>query len=145
MEALPVEEMFDEDYARTSTSIDPLQIQEEYVRTTADLYHWSGKLIEAATAAARLEAHTLLVLKHAKENGTDVVIGGLTFKGGKAITEEFIKAAYAADPEVVKATETYERIKSVVANIKFKGEMLVSLGTHLRQERDLTLNNKGSR
>lgn len=147
---------FDSDYAQRATSINPEDIQTEYVNTTSDLYHWNARHIEATgirTAAesnlANIEAQSLIVLKYAKENGADVVIGGMTFKGGKSITEEFIHAAFKLDPtwkaafDVLASTQEMEaKTKAVVGNIKLKAEMLISLGTHLRQERDLHLNNE---
>lgn len=125
-------------YLDDCVTIEPVAIQEEYVRFPADLAFWNGK------AADALQAHL-----HAKNNleRTEAQLQ-LTLREqfaaeGKKVTEAVITAAVTTHDEYQKAKVAAiaaevekARCSGYVDSLHSKREMLVSMGAHIRKEMD---------
>lgn len=134
----------DEEYARSCTSIEPLDLQSEYVRVSADLYYWRGKYADTLDEESKaenlrkdIEAEVYLELREAKDSGK------------KSGTEEQIKLRMRLDSRVSNARERERqamvqkaRVWGIVESITTKKDMLIGLGASQRQERDLVLRDK---
>lgn len=125
-----------EDYLQKATEIDPLCIQEEYVRLPADLAYWNQRYAvayrtHARERLARKRLEALLAIQY-RETFADE---------GKRPTEAMVAAAVSTDERLdaalgreVEAEVEKVRLYGVLDAVRAKREMLVSLGAHIRQE-----------
>lgn len=141
-----------EPYLRKCVKIDPLDIQGEYVRISADLAYWNDRYADALREFLASEVD-LKVLKAQLEPGTRQA---LIDAGGKT-TEAQVKAAIESDERVLEAQARAiaaevdkNRHFGILDAIRSKKEMLVSLGAQLRAEmagdpllRDQVKNSRG--
>lgn len=124
-------------YLQDCVRIEPLALQEEYVRLPADYAYWNEQYRQALEASLVAKADkeriwsTCYLVETERTHPTT----------GKPVTVDYAKAAVEANQEyyeAVKAAITTEveltRIKGVLEAIRAKREMLVSLGATLRQE-----------
>ncbi len=127
-----------DDYLAKGVEIDPLSLQEEYIRLPADLGYWSMKYANAFRVYSyarlrrkRLEA--LLSIEHRERLADD----------GKRATEGMVSVAVETDPRFaealageVEAEVEKVRLWGVLDAIRAKKDMLVSFGAQLRAEMD---------
>lgn len=126
-------------YAGRVAKIDPLQLNDEYIRLPADLAHWNARLAEATEA--QLEAELVFERTEAK-----LFIGWreqLAMEAGAKVTESTVKERVHDDPryadarmKMIEAEVALKRVRGVVDAIGAKKEMLISLGAHVRKEMD---------
>jgi hypothetical protein len=126
-----------EQYRRACVRIEPVCIQEEYIRMPSDLSYWS-------------EAHALMyrewqLAKLAREQEWGRAVGRaraqLAGAPGRGPTVDAVEAYAINDPEFV-AAKTNEiqleseriRLLGMVEALRTKRDMLVSLGAHIRSE-----------
>lgn len=123
------------------TTIEPLQIQEEFVRTPGDIAYWAEQyslaLETALTAKAdrdKVEAETLLRIRKDAEA-----------QGGK-VTEKVVAALVEVDPTYqdalraeIKAAVHKDRTGGILDAVKSKRDVLQSLGAHIRHNEELTV------
>lgn len=125
-----------EDYLRECVKIEPLAIQEEFVRIPADLAYWNSRYAQALRA--HLMAKIDLDVTRAK---LQPIVRLALQEAGAKVTESQVDAAIeshdsyvehrrrVADAEVAK-NELFGSLDAIRA----KKDMLMSLGAHLRVE-----------
>jgi hypothetical protein len=124
------------EYLRDCVRIEPLVIEEEYVRLPADLAYWNARFSESVqaflTAKMNAEEH------EARQRILHREI--LLAAGGKA-TESQVDAAVTCDPSIrevrikyIAAEARKHHIGGIVDAIRTKRDMLISLGAHMRAE-----------
>jgi hypothetical protein len=129
------------EYARLSVAIEPLALQEEYVRLPSDMAHWGARYARAfkawklaALAEERVEAE--LHLEHRERLA---MLGG--GEGKKGPTVDAVKSAVVNDQRyhdahyrTIEAEVEKLRVQGTLEAVRAKREMLVSLGAQLRAE-----------
>ena len=126
-----------DDYLAKAVDIEPLAIQEEYVRLPADLAYWNQKYSEAYSSWLGQKLHrkrmvAMLTLEHRER---------LLSLDGKKATVDAIRASVEDDERLMRVEEMeialeVEKIRlwGVLDAVRAKREMLVSLGAHIRAE-----------
>jgi hypothetical protein len=125
-----------DEFLKESIKIEPLAIQEEFVRMPADLAYWNGRY------ATALKAHLLAKLRLDETKSKLFMLHRerLLAAGARA-TEAQIEAAVETDPEyhqvrlaIIDAEVERSRARGIVEAVTTKRDMLVSLGSHIRTE-----------
>lgn len=125
-----------EAYRRASIRIEPLQIQDEYVRVPSDLAYWTEM------HATIYREWQLAKFSREQEWGAAVnrARSELSSRGGKATVSD-VEAYAINDPAYVKAKRDEvhleaerQRLLGMVEAVRTKRDMLVSLGAHIRAE-----------
>lgn len=125
-----------EQYLRDCVNIEPLALNEEFIRLPADVAYWNERYSKAyrgwSTAKVeldRIRAQKNLEIREAAKTG-----------GGK-VTEAYVESLIEVDPAYVNSRMTLieaevekTRLYGVLDAIRTKREMLVSLGAQIRQE-----------
>ena len=123
-----------EQYLDECVAIEPLAIEEEFIRVPSDLAYWNARYSDVY-----LHYHTCkLTREQVFHRLYEVHSDRLRALSGKATVDQ-IKAAAEQDPEYTKA-KTYEitadaervRLSGVLDSIRSKRDMLISLGAHTR-------------
>lgn len=124
--------------AEDVVKIEPLAMQEEFVRMPADLAYWNAKL-------ADVDKRFLLAKAQSEHSWAKLWLTTrekLLLSDGKA-TEKLIENTALADPEwqkahlaLVEVEAERSSIKGTVDAIRAKKEMLISLGATIRAEMD---------
>ncbi len=126
-----------DDYYKQCIDFEPALIDEEFARLSGDLGYWnemvanaSKEVMLAEWAAKKIEAQLYLKYKEPAE-------------GKKPPTEATVDAAIKVDPayeaahlKFIEAQYEYTQLAGRAKTISKKGEMLVSLGAQIRQERE---------
>lgn len=124
-----------DEYLARCVEIDPLGLQEEYVRLPADLAYQSSRYAQAYREAARAKSArkrlgALLAIEHRARLQLD----------GRA-TEAMVEAAVETDPRMqtaedreIDAEVERQRLYGIVDAVRAKKDMLVSIGAHVRAE-----------
>ena len=123
-------------YVADSIRIEPMAIQEEFIRVAPDLACWTTRLSTAnegyQLAKWRAEKTEAKLRVHHRET-----LLQLTSK----VTESQVDAAVTLDPEtdvarlnLIRAEAEKIRIAGLCEAVRAKREMLVSLGAHVRSE-----------
>lgn len=118
-----------------AVKIEPLAMQEEFIRIPADLSHWNAQYAEVLKAyllaKARTEHEWARIWLETRE---------ALLADGKA-TEKLIESKAMCNPDwqkahlsLVELEAEKARIRGIVDALEAKKEMLVSLGAHLRAE-----------
>jgi hypothetical protein len=125
-----------EDYLRECTSIYPEQIEEEFVRTPADVAYWNARYAEALEVSLRAKHFAdsewaRIWLLHREER----------LAGGDKATEKVLENLTLTDPAYQAAREAMvvadvEKAKAYghIDAVHTKKDMLQSLGAKLRAE-----------
>lgn len=125
-----------DDYLAKACEIDPLGLQEEYVRLPADLGYWNQKYaiayrLHARARLSRKRLEALLAIEHRQ---------GMLDEGRKP-TEAMVAVAVETDERLAEAMEAeveheVEKVRlwGVLDAVRAKKDMLVSLGAQLRAE-----------
>ena len=125
-----------EQYKKESLEIEPMALQEEFVRLPSDLSYWSSRYADAfgtwkraELASKQVYARRLLDLREEMKTA-----------GVKATVGE-VGAAVEADGQYLQARgleitaeEEKVRLWGVVEALRAKKDMLVQLGSHARME-----------
>jgi hypothetical protein len=123
-------------YAEQCIKIEPLALEEEFVRLPGDLAYWNAQY------AAAYEAYLLAEVRRdrAKFQAAAAARAALKQRDPKA-TEAAIEADWRRDPtfqqadlDMAYADGEKERLRGVCESLRAKREMLVSLGAHIRAE-----------
>lgn len=128
-----------EEYRRACVRIEPMAIQDEFIRVPADLAYWS-------------ESHSNLyrewqLAKFSREQEWGAAMARARAslssekQGGRGPTVDQVEAEAVNDPKYVEAkrNEVYleaetKRLVGMVDAVRTKRDMLVSLGAHIRAE-----------
>jgi len=136
-----------DDYLKKSVDIEPMAIEEEFVRLPGDLAYWNERYARAVTSyltnkiqRERIEARLYLEQREhltAKVN-VEVAEGK---KGGKAPTIDEIKSAVAGHCSMIEAEDMElssevekVRLYGVLDAIRAKRDMLIQIGSRQRVE-----------
>lgn len=125
-----------EEYLRECVGIDPLTLNDEFVRIPSDLAYWNARYARALRAyltakvdkditRGRLEPMMRLAIQNAGGKPTEKQIDALIDSN-----QDYIDACYKLVDAEVEKNEVYGALDA----IRSKKEMLVSLGAHLRAE-----------
>ena len=127
---------------RSATTIEPLQIAEEYVRMPGDLAYWNGQYADAQEGYLRAKLR-----REEGEARTRLRVRGEAELEGKRVTESHVDALVSTDPDYLAVSEQEiaaevlkVKVIGVVDAIRAKRDMLISLGAHLRMEQDPQVN-----
>lgn len=126
---------------RAAVSIEPEVIQEEYARVPQDTHHYKRLLasVQADVEVAELHAEReeSRVHEELRRKSNDAKRGDEDY-----MTADDIKAKVKGSAERAKAIAAAidkrkhrDELRAIVDAIKMKGEMLVSLGADLREQR----------
>lgn len=120
---------------RDAVQIEPLAMQEEFVRIPADLSHWNAKYTEALKAFLLAKARAEEIWARVWLTTREALLAD-----GKA-TEKLIEAKAQGDEDyqkahlaLIEAEVEKARVMGVVDAIRAKKEMLISLGATIRAE-----------
>ena len=122
--------------AKAATRIEPLAVQEEYIRVPGDLAYWNERYAQVL--------RTALLAEHERRTAEARVAlelrGAAKVEGAKPTVDE-VNSRVTVNAEVTKAVLTEiealaekEQVRGVLEAIRSKKEMLISLGAHLREE-----------
>lgn len=126
-----------EQYLSECVTLDDLALDEEYIRTPADLAYWNARYADALRAylTAKLAHETNAARLHLRVKA-DNDLGG-----GKKATVADLEAMVVVDPDyqrtamaMVEADAERQRLRGSVDAIACKKDMLQSLGAKLRAE-----------
>lgn len=125
-----------DDFLHDCVSIEPTEIEEEFVRVPAELAYWSHRYAESYERRVRAKLQldrvaAMLRLKHRSIMEDEKV----------KITESQVDARVETDDEMFAAREAMlraevdeVRTKGAVEAVRAKRDMLVSIGAHQRAE-----------
>jgi len=123
-------------YMRACVAIDPTRVQDEFVRIPADLAFWSARSDDAMDAYLRAKD----ALEKA-EATAELAIRTTAANVGEKVTESVVRARVLVHPlyrdaieKEITAETAKNRMRSIVAVIMTKKEMLISVGAHVRAE-----------
>ena len=125
-----------EDYLVASVQIEPMAMQEEYVRIAPDLAYWNDRYAKVLKSfqIAKLEVETTEARLYIQQRNA-------MLDEGKKPTEAQINTAVTIDPELrevkmelIMAEVEKVRIAGVCDAVRTKRDMLVSLGATMRAE-----------
>ena len=123
-------------YLRDCVRIEPLAIQEEYVRLPADLAYWNAQYADAQREhlMAKVEYEVI-------DRELYPVVRQELEAGGQRVTEKMIEAGIGqsgvwvdAKKRVAEADALKAKMYGVLDAVRTKRDMLISLGAHLRAE-----------
>jgi hypothetical protein len=126
-----------DDYLRDCVRIEPMAIQEEFVRMPADYAFWNERYRTALEAHLLAEAERervwagLFIIESQKANPAT----------GKPASIEYAKAAVEGSnayrevvADAIRAQAERERVRGILEALRTKRDSLVSLGAMVRQE-----------
>lgn len=123
--------------AQTAVSLDPQDLQSEFVNHTATYALWATRAVDASIKAARAKAHRDRV--HARLY--QEIREGVLDASGKRLTEAGIEAMIesSADYQTAlsmeqEATEFSKVLHAIVEPLRGKKDMIVGLGANYRAE-----------
>lgn len=118
--------------------IDPLDLQDAFCNTPAQLAYWSGKYATAYRKAAAAKANEKQVAGAYREVARDRAnaIRGKATEGDVAAQLEGIDEVQVAREATIEAEYEKVRVFGIVDAIRTKKEMLISVGAHVRAEMD---------
>jgi len=125
-----------DDYLAQCVTMDPLQLEEEFVQLPATLAYWNERYAEAQRGYLRAKVER----ERASSRLTMECRAVLEAKKGKATVGD-VEAAVNGHPEYMKTKDLEldteiekSRVYGVLDAIRAKKEMLISLGAHIRAE-----------
>lgn len=123
-----------EEYLKACTHTNPMDLEHEFTRVSADIAYWNARAAEALEAylRAKLARKRLDALLH---------IDHRTRTAEKKTTEAHLSALVTTDPRMGHAEEEelaaevdLKRVQGICEAIRTKKDMLVSLGANMRAE-----------
>lgn len=128
----------EEQYLQECVTIEPLAIQEEYIRLPADMSYWNARYADAV----RVHLHAKHELERVEAQQQLEQREKLAAEGKKP-TEAMVSASVLLSDEYNKAKLTAieaevgkMRAAGRVDDLHSKREMLISMGAHIRKEMD---------
>jgi hypothetical protein len=130
-----------DDYLRDSVIIEPLALEEEFVRLPSDMAYWGQRYANALRASmiAGIElkrSQALLRIEHRIQ-----LLDQLADNSKAKVTESMVDSAVELDPmyqvvqlRFVEAEVETVRLKQLLEAVRTKRDALVSLGSHIRAE-----------
>lgn len=132
------DELDEEEALKGVFDIDPLDLQDAFCETPAQLAYWSHRYALRYRKAAAAKANEKQVVAAYREVARDRVLA----QRGKA-TQDDVAAMLEGIDEVKEAREEtieaeYEKVRvfGIVDAIRTKKDMLISVGAHIRAEMD---------
>lgn len=130
-----------DEYLQTTTSIEPMQLEEEFVRLPADMAYWNERYAEAFRKflRAKIDRERVSARLHMEQRamqGAASVVGGKkapTVADLEAAVEVHDDMVAACDAEI-EAEVAKVRINGVLEAIRAKKDMLIQLGVRQRIE-----------
>lgn len=129
---------------REQLTIDPVRLEEDFVRTPADLGYWNTQCAMWASRYKKAENDRKKTYAEVRVEVEDAVREA----GGKATVDRLdalvlVDHRYvAAQEREMEALERKEFAFGIVDSLRHKADMLVSLGAHVRQEKELSLRDR---
>jgi hypothetical protein len=125
-----------EDYLADSVQIEPMALQEEYVRIAPDIAYWNARYSKALEMFLRSKID--LDTTEARQY---IAHRERMLNAGAKVTKAQIEAAVTTDQQVIEARMLLvaaevekNRLNGVCEAVRTKRDMLVSLGAHVRAE-----------
>jgi hypothetical protein len=130
-------------YLKDCVRIEPLALEEEFVRMPADLAYWNERYAKAVRAhliakidgdRSRAWARQALRIKFTNPENAHMLGGG---KVTEALLESHITvypSVRAADDAEIEAEAKKIRLHGIIEAIRTKRDMLISLGANMRAE-----------
>lgn len=125
-----------DEYLTDCVKIEPLALEEEYIRLPADLAFWNDRYAKAV--------ETYLQAKHDSDTmyAKLLIIHRATLQNqGVKVTESIVEATILQDQKWldveqkrIGAEAAKARLSGVLDAVKTKRDMLISLGAHIRAE-----------
>lgn len=123
-------------YLRECVTIEPMALEEEFVRVPADLAYWGARWADAQKAAsmakltrdqveAAIDAEHRMAAASAGEKVTEKVIAS------RVLLDERMKAV---EIELIEAEAQASRARAFCDAVRAKRDMVVSLGSQVRAE-----------
>jgi len=127
-----------EAYLKECVMVEPLAIEEEFVRLPADLAYWAERYalaygVEAKAKSHRTRLHALLSIEYRESLGQSPGVGRVTEALVEAKVENDVRYIAAVNHHI-DADVDLVRLKGVVDAIRTKRDMLISIGAHVRAE-----------
>lgn len=123
-------------YLRECVTIEPLALEEEFVRVPADLAYWGARWADAqkAAALAKLQRDQVEAAIDAEHRSTAAA-------SGEKVTEKVIASRVAGDDrmraievELIEAEARASRARAFCDAVRAKRDMVVALGSQVRAE-----------
>lgn len=123
-------------YLAQSVTVEPLQLEEEFVRLPADLAYWHAR------AADALREYQMSKLEQDKtEANLRIVVREHIISTGGKPTESQVESGMVLRPEyseararTIEAEVEYQRLRGVCEAVRVKRDALVALGQQARAE-----------
>lgn len=127
-----------DEYLRQCVRIEPLAIQEEYVRLPSDLAYWNARYASALRQHMMAKIESERVAARLRIELREQLLG----RNAK-VTESMVDSAVETHPdwqtarlEEIDAEVRKVQLHGVLDALRTKREMLISLGAHVRKEMD---------
>lgn len=124
------------EYLRECVTIEPMALEEEFVRVPADLAYWGARWADAQKEAALAKLQRDQV-----EAAIDAEHRAVAASSGEKVTEKVIAARVVADErmraieiELIEAEARASRARAFADAVRAKKDMVVSLGSQVRAE-----------
>jgi hypothetical protein len=123
-------------YLKECVTIEPMALEEEFIRVPADLAYWGARWADAQRDAAlaklrRNEVEAAIDAEYRTEAATS----------GEKVTEKIIASRVASDErmkaveiELIEAEARASRARAFADAVRAKKDMVVSLGSQVRAE-----------
>ena len=125
-----------DEYLRECLRIEPLALQEEFVRTPADFAYWNEQYKQALEKYMNAKAERERVFAKVY-----LISCEKPMPNGKQATVDYAKALVEGDPEYrnvyqdeITAEVEVAKLKGVLEAIRTKRDMLIQIGAQVRQE-----------
>lgn len=123
-------------YLRECVTIEPMALEEEFVRVPSDLAYWGARWADAQKAAALAKLQRDQV-----EAAIDAEHRAEAAAAGEKVTEKVIASRVASDDrmraceiELIEAEARAARARAFADAVRAKKDMVVSLGSQVRAE-----------
>jgi len=123
-------------YLEECIAIEPVAIQEEYVRFPADLAYWNGRAADTLLTHLRTKSELERV-----EAQLNIELRETVAAEGKKVTVDMLEAMVRVHPTyqaakltAIEAEVAKARHAGFVDSLHSKREMLISMGAHIRKE-----------
>lgn len=123
-------------YLRECVTIEPMALEEEFVRVPADLAYWGARWADAVK-----EASLAKLRRNEVEAAIDSEYRAAAAASGEKVTEKVIASRVAADDrmraieiDLIESEARAARARAFADAVRAKKDMVVSLGSQVRAE-----------
>ena len=118
--------------------IDPLDLQDAFIKVPAELAYWSGQYAKAYRKAAAAKASEKQIIGAYREVARERVLAkrGKSTEADVAAELEGIDEVQEAREESIESDYNKVHLYGIVDAIRTKKDMLISVGAHVRAEMD---------